>query len=112
MKSKHRSKFSRYSERGEYGFTGEFVSLGEALMVLLDKHEEKLQKMKVEMAWGKVFDDYVKKQTNRLYFNAGLLAVNIDSPSLRNEMFLNKTHIIEQLNLAIGEKLILEIAFY
>jgi hypothetical protein len=112
MKAKTASKFARLSERNENGFTGEFVPISAVLTTLLGRHETTVEKLKVQIAWEKVFDDYIKKHSKNLFFSSGHLAVHVELPSLRNEMFLSKTYIIRQLNLAIGENLILEMAFY
>jgi hypothetical protein len=112
MKAKTASKFARLSERNENGFTGEFVPISAVLTTLLGRHETTVEKLKVLTAWEKVFDEYIKKHSKNLFFNAGQLTIHVELPSLRNEMFLNKKYIIRQLNLAIGENLILDMAFY
>lgn len=110
--SGYKGRFKRLSERNENGFTGEYVSIGQLLNAYLSKHEYKSNKARIEMHWQKTFGDYISNHTSNIFFRNGLLTITVDSSSLRNELMMNKTHIIKLLNESLGEALVLNIEFY
>jgi len=60
-------------------------------------------------AWEAVLGPSVMRITTNIYTKNGILFVNLNSSVIRNELFLNKTKIIDSINEYIGTKTINDI---
>ena len=79
--------------------------LGELLQEFYNEHPELRQKIlevRVVRAWGEVLGLSVSKATRSLYVRQGILYVSVDSSVLRNELMLNRAHLVEKLNECAG----------
>ena len=86
--------------------------LGELLQEFYNEHPELRQKIlevRVVRAWGEVLGLSVSKATRSLYVRQGILYVSVDSSVLRNELMLNRAHLVEKLNECAGAAVIREI---
>ena len=86
--------------------------LGELLQEFYNEHPELRQKIlevHVVRAWGEVLGLSVSKATRSLYVRQGILYVSVDSSVLRNELMLNRAHLVEKLNECAGAAVIREI---
>lgn len=73
--------------------------------IVFDKLEEARVKQKWKQIIGPVF---AKAVTSEAYYK-GTLFVNIQSPAIRNELFLNRSSIIKQVNEQLHQNLLTSI---
>lgn len=86
--------------------------LGELLQEFYNERPELRQKIlevRVVRAWGEVLGLSVSKATRSLYVRQGVLYVSVDSSVLRNELMLNRAHLVDKLNECAGSVVIREI---
>ncbi|MDO4704513.1 DUF721 domain-containing protein [Tannerella sp.] len=86
--------------------------LGELLQEFYNERPELRQKIlevRVVRAWGEVLGVSVSKATRSLYVRQGVLYVSVDSSVLRNELMLNRAHLVEKLNECAGSEVIRDI---
>lgn len=85
-----------------------------AISELLDvyKLKKKFSELEAMNAWMKVLGNVVAKRTTHLQIKEGILYVKLESASLKNELMMAKSSVIEKLNQQIGgEKVIQDIIF-
>lgn len=66
---------------------------------------------RARQAWKESMGEAVDKCTIALYFDKGALHVKLSSSVLRNELFMNRSRLIERLNAHIGCPVIKNIYF-
>lgn len=71
--------------------------------------QDKLYETEIINAWRSQFGKVVNKHTTDLYIKGKTLFAHIDSPSLRQELFYNRTQMVEILNKEAGTEVIVEI---
>lgn len=62
------------------------------------KLSKSFNQYKVEEIWRSCFGEVISSYTTKLYYNNEILTVHISSSALKEEIVMNKTQIIEQLN--------------
>ncbi len=62
-------------------------------------------------AWREVMGEAVTQCTLSLHFDKGTLYVQLSSPVLRNELFMNRRQLIARLNAHIGRNVVSKIHF-
>ncbi|MBR6757699.1 MAG: DUF721 domain-containing protein [Bacteroidaceae bacterium] len=70
-----------------------------------------LNASRAKEAWREVMGDSVTQYTVSLHFNNGTLYVQLSSPILRNELFMNRRQLIARLNAHIGRDVVSKIHF-
>jgi hypothetical protein len=73
--------------------------------------KNKLNQYKLIDKWEPVVGKMIAKHTKGLYINRKTLYVEMDSSIVRNEVYLLKSKIIEELNKGFGETIIENIVF-
>lgn len=81
---------------------------------MLKKYEldDGLWSAKIVEAWGNSMLPAVVQRTNSINFRNGVLSVYLNSSVLKNELSMVRQDLIQQLNEALGEEVILDMQFY
>lgn len=82
------------------------LSMGDAESTVAEHFTENA----VKDAWRSVLGPLADYSTN-LELRDGKLYVHITSPMLRNDLFMQRTSLLEKLNAAIGRKVLFGIVF-
>lgn len=79
-------------------------SIGEVIRELLHTYhlETRFDEANVIGSWDKVVGAPVAKRTRQLYIRNKILFIRLDSPSLKNDFLLNKSHVLELLRKEYG----------
>lgn len=88
-------------------------TVGEIIQQLLHDNglDNKLHEQQALELWPRVVGPGVNRYTVDRYVTAGVMHVKISSASLRNELMMNRSLIIQQLNEILGHNVITEIVF-
>lgn len=84
-------------------------SLGDAIRMFIKRHElsGKLAEAEVVAAWSKVLGPAIDRRTESIRLgNGGLVRVSLNSPSLRQELSMQRTRLVEALNESIGKEIV------
>ena len=86
-------------------------SIGDVLKEFLKQNslDKKLLQALVMKEWENIVGSMFAKHTKNIYFYENKLVLEIESPSLKNELIMQKSVIIEKVNKVAGEMLISEI---
>ena len=71
----------------------------------------KVDQAHVIASWEKIMGKGIAIKTKELYFQDRKLFVNLTSASLKHELVMSKTRVIELINQEIGHEFILEVVF-
>ena len=71
----------------------------------------KVTQAQVIASWEKIMGKGIALKTKELYFQDRKLFVNLTSASLKHELVMSKTRVIELINQEIGQDFIQEIVF-
>lgn len=88
-----------------------FVALKEVLddMIKDMRIGNKMDEMKVRKYWHELMGTYITNHTTRIFYKQGKLFVYIESSALKQELFMARAKIIDNLNERLQENLIKEI---
>ena len=86
-------------------------SIGEVLQEFLQQNrlDKKLHHADIIGKWEEVVGKLFAQHTKNIYFVENKLILEIESPSVRNELLMQRSTIIEKVNKLAGETLISEI---
>lgn len=86
-------------------------SLGEILEEFLKQNKlgGKLQQSEIISSWEDIAGSMIAKHTKKIFFMDQKLVIEIDSPSLKNELGYIKTALVEKINKFSGKTLITEL---
>jgi predicted nucleic acid-binding Zn ribbon protein len=86
-------------------------TIGEVIREFLKQNslDKKLLHALVIKEWENIVGPLFAKHTQSIYFHEKKLVLEIQSPSLRNELLMQKSILIEKVNKTAGEQLITEI---
>lgn len=70
---------------------------------------EKMDGVKIVNAWEEVVGKIIAKHTTRLFVNSSKLYVSVDSAALSHELYMQRSELVENLNNAVGKKIIKEV---
>ncbi len=87
-------------------------SLGDAIRSFIKQHEldGKLAEAEVVAAWSKVLGPAIDRRTKRIRMErGGVIYVDLDSSTLRNELSMQRTKLCAALNESIGREIVKEI---
>ena len=59
--------------------------------------------------WSRVVGKNISESTSQLYMRNGVLYVSFSSSTARSEVFMNRTHIINNINAIAGKKIVINI---
>jgi len=95
---------------------GETKSLGDLMKDVLPSAlganaAKGFRAMQVQAAWRKVLGPLMSQYSSRERFADGTLFITITSPALRQELFMNRSSVIEKINAELGSALVKEIVF-
>ena len=74
-------------------------------------HAGRLREAKVMAALPEILGAAIMKKIDRFYISDGKLFLRITSAPMRNELFMLKQPILDKLNEAAGEEVIVDIVF-
>ena len=76
------------------------------------KSIEQLDAIHIIQQWRQILGPTMSKYSTGEKFQNGALCVRITSAILRNDLFMQRTQLIEKLNQQIGKKILYAITFY
>ncbi len=85
------------------------------LKLLVDKMlrsyglSDKLDEMSLVKSWEEMVGKMIANHTKEIYFNKGVLFVQLDSSTLRQELSYVKTDLIQRLNEKAGKVMVKDI---
>ncbi len=89
------------------------TTLKEAIDELLRVYRlrAKFDETHVVHAWGQIMGPAIARRTEKVYVNDRKLFLQINSPSLANELLLAKSRIVEMLNEEVKANVIDDVVF-
>jgi predicted nucleic acid-binding Zn ribbon protein len=98
------------SQKARYSHTR---TVSEAFENFLDAFgiREKYNESFVSTHWERLMGKTIAKRTNKVYLKKGTLYIDMNSPSLRQDMLLSKTQIAHIINHDFGKEIVKEIMF-
>jgi predicted nucleic acid-binding Zn ribbon protein len=90
---------------------GNTQHIGEAIQALLSSFhlKAKFDEATVLASWEKFAGKPVAKRTKKLFIRGKVLFVELDSPSMKNDLNYHKHQIIEMLQKEFGKEVVREI---
>ncbi len=89
------------------------VHISQAIQELLKAQhlKPKFDEASVIVSWERIVGKSIAKRTKRIYIRNKVLFVELQSPSLKQDMGYHKTHMLELFRKEFGEGIISEIVF-
>lgn len=86
-------------------------TIGEVLSRFLkaSQLENRIFEDRLAAIWQETLGDTIAAETDRIHLQNGLLFINLRSPSLRNELLMRRTAIMDILNEKLENKVIKQI---
>ena len=87
------------------------MSLGEAIQAFLDRHglKEEAEVQRVIGDWEMLMGSAVAQNTQKIWFNKGILYVKIASPIWKSELQMARLKIKDMINERIGREVVNEV---
>jgi len=76
------------------------------------KNENGVSSTRVQAIYRQTMGDYISNHTTKIFLKNSILYLYIDVPSLRHELTMGKSKLLNILNEALGEVQIKEIKFH
>jgi len=91
-----------------------YVSLGDAINLFLEKNglKEEVKIQQVITQWERIMGKALAEQTEKIWFERGILYLKIASPVWRNELNLAKKEIAKVVNEEIGELMVQDVKVF
>lgn len=70
---------------------------------------DRLDEMSLVKSWEEIVGKMIAKHTKEIYFNKGVLYVELDSSTLRQELSYVKSDLVQRLNEKAGKTMVKEI---
>jgi len=88
-----------------------FQNLGQAIDDFFKNSglEHKIKEIQIKENWKTIVGPVFAKATKRISLFKGVLFVTIDSPSIKHELLLNRTILIQRLNESVKKQIVYEI---
>lgn len=85
--------------------------IGDALQQLINEYKlnDKLEEVKVINLWPNVVGDLINRHTTKIWVTGSTLNVRINSATLKHELSLSKSVVIQNLNTELGKDFINEL---
>ena len=90
---------------------GNTQHIGQAIQQLLNRYhiKTKFDEANLLSSWERLAGKPVAKRTKRLFIRGKVLFVELESPSMKNDLNLHKSQIIEILQKEFGKDMVQEI---
>ncbi len=91
----------------------EAVHISQAIQDLLKTQhlKPKFDEASVVVSWERIVGKSIAKRTKRIYIRNKVLFVELQSPSLKQDLGYHKTHMLELFRKEFGEGVVSEIVF-
>jgi hypothetical protein len=73
--------------------------------------DQKLQETRLIENWGKILGPMIQNSTRKIFISNRVLFIYLESPVIRNELFMMRSKLMEALNESVGENIIDNIVF-
>ena len=89
----------------------EFQSIGDAVRQMLGtfRIESKFDEAPLVASWERLVGSPIARRTKKVYIKDKILFVEFKSPSMKNDFFLHKTHILEVFQKEFGREVVKDI---
>ena len=88
-----------------------YMSVGEAIEAFLEKYGLKTE-AKIQAAigdWERLMGSPIAQNTEKIWFNRGVLYVKMSSPVWKNELQMARQKIAETMNREVKAKIVMEV---
>ncbi len=75
------------------------------------KFKEKFGELSIADAWKNALGDNVARRTQKILVRDRIIFIKVESASLKNELLMNKTTMLQKLNEYVGEVLVDDMIF-
>jgi predicted nucleic acid-binding Zn ribbon protein len=75
------------------------------------KFKEKFGELSIADAWKNALGDNVARRTQKILVRDRIIFIKVESASLKNELLMNKTIMLQKLNEYVGEVLVDDMIF-
>ena len=91
----------------------EAVHISQAIQELLKTQhlKPKFDEASVVVSWERIVGKSIAKRTKRIYIRNKVLFVELQSPSLKQDLGYHKTHMLELFRKEFGDGVVSEIVF-
>ncbi|MEL6671926.1 MAG: DUF721 domain-containing protein [Bacteroidota bacterium] len=88
-----------------------YLSLGDAIKAFLDKHglKEEVDIQSIIRDWESLMGAPIAQNTEKMWFNKGIMYIRMSSPIWKNELHLARTKIKEMINKRVGQDLVQDV---
>ena len=109
MKKKYNFEFEQKSSANQ----GKINPVANVVKDLIDhyKIQDKFDEIKILEAWNDVLGNTVARRTKKIYINNQTLFAKLESASLKQELVMAKTRILEDLNKIVGKDVLQDLIF-
>jgi predicted nucleic acid-binding Zn ribbon protein len=89
----------------------DFQPVGEAIRELLNSYQltSKFDEANLINSWERLVGKPIAKRTKKVFIKNKVLFVEFDSPTMRHDFTLHKTHVLELFKKEFGAEIITEI---
>lgn len=89
------------------------IHISQAIQELLKTQhlKPKFDEASVIVSWERIVGKSIAKRTKRIYIRNKVLFVELQSPSLKQDLGYHKTHMLELFKKEFGEGVVAEIVF-
>ncbi|TAE51375.1 MAG: DUF721 domain-containing protein [Bacteroidetes bacterium] len=91
-----------------------YLSLGEAIESFLDQHglRDDADMHQILTDWEQLMGRPVATQTEKIWFEQGVLFIRISNPVWKNELTLARIKIRDMINQRVGRELVTEVRVF
>lgn len=88
-------------------------SAGDVLRQVLDEENltGRLEEYKAIDLWPRIVGTHLSRRTRRPTVKNGVMSIGVPAAPLRQELAMNRTHLIELINATLGKSVIKDIRF-
>ena len=88
-------------------------SVGDVLRNLLEETslQQRMEELKAIEMWAKIVGPELASLTSRPAVKNGVMQVGVPNASLRNELLMNRSRLMQIINSTLGKQIIKEIRF-
>ena len=89
----------------------EFQHIGQAIKQLLKEYhiKSKFDEANLIASWQRLMGKPIAKRTRKVYVRNKVVFVELDSPSMKHDLNMHKTHILEVFRKEFGEDAVAEV---
>ncbi|HEY5751399.1 MAG TPA: DUF721 domain-containing protein [Chryseolinea sp.] len=86
-------------------------SVGDAIREMLNSYRlnNKFDEANVLASWERMVGKPIAKRTKKIYIKNKVLFVEFDSPTMRHDFSMHKTHVLEMFKKEFGDGVVTEI---